>query len=545
LLVFGGCSTSTPQVYLHSARLQKNTQQTKDDFRKIKVDQYFGDQQKQFTAFAAQEDAAVTDYLVASRNRQLTLLLRTDPVSFAYKTQLSVPTATLRKIVDSRLQQITGHPDGAGHGDYNQEQLELLRVGPAALLDAKVAIEIDRTFYQDALGAFNNIKEAKEAKDDRPTDCDVIPLDQAACKRATNSIGDTPDQAYDQLVCKCVILARRIHDAAQITSQYYDLKDGSELAVVNVGIKTLQDSINKEKDDAKQIADLIKRLKDSGQGTFQQDFDNLAKKLTAAKGFAKFTGATEISKILEAILAGDLSSSTSTSSSSGGDTSSGGGTSTDGTASRGAAGSSSGTGKSGKSQTPVTRGTIAVLKSTRALAGISDAFAEEPRIERVNSVLIAIAEQRQNLDMANLDIDYENKHLYLLYAEAQALLTEVGQLATTKLLLPHIPGARANGFTGLMEYASADQRDVIGATLAAYEASWNEGQIPFWVLQFKEVQLYRAFSVDQAAKTAANWQQLLQPAVDELVAYGQGGIPPETIASVIYNLGLIATVATR
>jgi hypothetical protein len=266
--------------------------------------------------------------------------------------------------------------------------------------------------------------------------------------------------------------------------------------------------------------------------------------LSGAKGFAKFAGASEISKILEEILAGDLSSSTTVSSSSD-IASTDSGTSTGGTASGGDAVSGSSTGISGKSQTQVTSGTIAVLKSTRALAGISDAFAKEPRMERVNSVLIAIAEQRQNLDMANLDIDYEKKQLYLLYAEAQALITEVGQLATTKLLLPHISGSAANGFTSLMDRASADQRDVIGATLAAYEASWNEGQIPFWVLQFQEVQLYRAFSVDQAAKTAANWHQLLQPAVDELVAYGQGGIPPKTIASVIYSLGLIATVATR
>ncbi len=108
-----------------------------------------------------------------------------------------------------------------------------------------------------------------------------------------------------------------------------------------------------------------------------------------------------------------------------------------------------------------------------------------------------------------------------------------------------IVGTRANGFAGLMEHASINERDTIGATLAAYEASWNEGQIPYWVLRFEIVQLYREYSVDQAAKTAANWKQLLQPAIDELVAYGQGGIPPETIASVIYNLGLIAAVGTR
>ena len=82
----------------------------------------------------------------------------------------------------------------------------------------------------------------------------------------------------------------------------------------------------------------------------------------------------------------------------------------------------------------------------------------------------------------------------------------------------------------------------VGLALASYSASWNQGQIPYGVLQFKEVQVDRAYHVESAAKTAQNWQSLLAPAIDELVAYGKGGIRPEEIARLIANLGLIAAV---
>jgi hypothetical protein len=214
IIVLEGCSASTPQVYLHSATVQKSTQQTKDDFGKIRVEQYFSDQQKQYSAFAAHEDAAVIDYLVASRNRQLTLLVRTDPVSLVYVQRRAAPTSTLKNIVDSRLEQITGHPDIEGANDYSTDQLEHLRDGPRALLNAEVSRKADLKFYNHDLSVF---KERKGAGDKRPTACSQVGVHPEACLSGPpGAAGATADQAYDQLLCDCARIARRMNDAAQL-----------------------------------------------------------------------------------------------------------------------------------------------------------------------------------------------------------------------------------------------------------------------------------------------------------------------------------------
>lgn len=535
--ILAGCGLSTSQVYLHNADMQKSTQQAKDDFGKIKVDQYFSDQQKQFADFAKQEDTAVTDYLIAARDRQMTLLLRRDQVSqvFAPPAQSDAPRATLETIITARLKQITGS------GTYDDDQLDNLRNAP----------QLFHTYRATTSGFTDTAKHDRQEylkrrmnTDVRTTDCSQIApglaTDRGWCDKLPTPA--TAEDFYDQLKCDCDDIKTRgkTPEYLAASKELYAATSG-DLGEVDGAINALNKQITDDNRKAAEIERAIKNLSQAPAKTTQQELqtglDSLKIKLGDASGAAKLMGAKEISGILEKILAADLLSAAqspgSKSASSASSSPAPGGTDSSGGAPTKASGS------------PITPGTIAVLQTTKALAGISDAFATQPRINRINSVLIALAEQRQYMDMAKLDIDYQNNRLAILSAEREALISEIAELATAERLLRSLPNSKVDGFAELMNRAPAARKETIGATLSAYETSWNQGQIPFKVMQFQEVQLERAYNVDVAAKTAANWQQLLQPAFDELVAYGQGGIPPEAIAQLVFATGIIATVAAK
>lgn len=535
--ILAGCGVSTSQIYLHSGNVQKTTQQAKDDFGKIKVAQYFSDQQKQFTAFAKQEDTAVTDYLIAARDRQMTLLLRRDQVSqvFAPPTESDAPRGTLEIIIKARLFQITGSRD------YDDQQLDNLRN----------ASQLFHT-YRATTGGFTDTAEhdrreylaSRPNTDVRSTDCSKIDpglsTDRKWCDKLPTPV--TAEDFYDQLKCDCDDIKTRgkTKEFLAASKELYSATSGV-LGDIDRTINTLNQQISDDNRRAAEIERAIKDLSLAPEKTTQQELqgelDSLKSKLNGADGAAKFVGAKEISWILEQILAADLSNAAQSR-----------GSKSAASASAFPAPGATDSADAAPVKTSassITPGTIAVLRTTKALAGISDAFATEPRINRTNSVLVALAEQRQYMDMAELDIDYQNNRLAILSAEREALISEIAELATAERLLRSLPNSKVNGFAELMKQAPAARKETIGATLAAYETSWNQGQIPFKVMQFQEVQLERKYNVDIAEKTAANWQQLLQPAFDELVAYGQGGIPPEAIAQLLFASGIIATVGAK
>jgi hypothetical protein len=482
--VLAGCGLSTSQVYLHSADTQKSTQQAKDDFGKIKVDQYFSDQKKEFADFAKQEDTAVSDYLVAARDRQLTLLLRRDQVSqvFAPPKDFDAPRTTLESTIKARLKRVIGG------GEYDDQQLDDLRHAPQLFHTYRA------TTYGFADTAEHDRQEYLKLRlitDVRPTDCSKIDLglgaNRAWCDKLSTPV--TAEDFYDQLKCDCDDIKSRGQTPEYLAAskEMYSATSG-DLGDVDSAINAINQQISDDNQKAAEIQRAIKDLSQAPEKTTQQELqsqhDSLRNELNGASGAAKFMGAKEISAILEQILAADLSSAAQSS----------GSESTGSASSSPAPGGTDSGGTPAKApESPITRGAIAVLQTTKALAGISDAFATQPRINRINSVLIALAEQHQYMDMAKLDIDYQNNRFAILSAEREALILEVGELATAERLLRSLPNSRVDGFAELMNQAPAARKETIGATLSAYETSWNQGQIPFKVMQFQEVQLERAY----------------------------------------------------
>lgn len=309
-------------------------------------------------------------------------------------------------------------------------------------------------------------------------------------------------------------------------------------------------------------------------------------------GYARLAAAKGILNVLEDSLGALLSASAPT-------------TSPSTSNSKDAAATSAVNGESSAALTPIPANDKGAAKAA-VNAALPGGAADSSKAGRdiVNSVLIAIAAQQQQVDMANAQIAYSEKVVTIYSAEQTALLYEASALAEAKLNLNQlttVDARSADGIAGLTEAlekqtvpkvtdaarssASITERKDITAlsptptsrpagppssaassyggsaisgmtgsnknlkhlatALVAYNTYWTQGRIPFEVMKFDENQALREYGIDQAAKTATNWQKLLQPALDELVAYGQGGIQPATIAQLVFASGIIAAVTVK
>lgn len=481
-----GCAS----LYLHSSDMEARTQAAKDDLAKINIDKTFTEAKARLDAFAVDEEAGVLAYAVAQRDAEIAGLVR--PNLLRERKTSSIDT--LQANVAARARQVLG--DSGKLADRNVADL------PQTIDLLTEDADVNRSFYLLAVKEFGALA---GDKDTRATTCDTTPPRAPA--------GTTPvDVAYERLVEACAALNAATATLAQARKNLAPTA-GSELAVVAGKAKRSLDIMTEQAAAAGRIQAAIKKLQEeppSNAKELEAQIDKIRALLGKAKGLAAAAGAEEISKILEGLLAADLSAKPAA---------------------------------DAPPPSALTKGTLAVLELTTALAKASDAFSAQPQVVRVNSTLLALAEQRQALDMAKLTIEQQRAEAQLYAAEELALIREVALLSTThRIAIGMLRDVNAlDGFAPLASRNDA-ARQGAGGALAAYVDSWNQGRIPYIVLRFREYQVERDYIVQRAAKTAKNWTALLSPPLDDLVAYGKGGIRPETVATVITNLGIMGAI---
>lgn len=491
-----GC-TSVP--YLHSNETEIATQAVKEAATNIKIDQNFADVKKQLASFATREDQAVADYLIASRNRQLASLIRNSVRGKNEKTAID----QLQGFINHRLKEIIGEKPDIDYFD----DLQTLPVDFSLIRERR---ENSLKFYQYHFREFN---EKKKNDDVRSIDCEAEAMPKSESGLSQESAADI---AYVGLVNACNGMKRadiKEKEDRKIISPI----DSSILSEVFKETDNAQKNIYKEQMEAAKILRLISEIERASTSN-HSDSSEITKKITEAQnllksatGLAKLWGAKKLSQSLEEILAADLETTTN-------------------------------------SDPKTTQKAAAILKLTDSFVDAKKVFRDEPQINRVNSVLIALIEQRQKRDMALLDISRQIDLLRVYEAKQVALIQELAQLSSIKLILKTQKNISLKGEGGgfaVIPPGTKEPGPSVSYMLAAYSASWNQGQIPYQILRFKEVQIERAYHVETAALTAKNRKDLLAPALDELAAYGKGGIHPETIATLITNLGLIAAFAAR
>jgi hypothetical protein len=525
----GGC-TSLP--YLHSNETEIATQAIKEAASNIKVDQTFLDIKKQLASFATREDQAVTDYLLASRDQQFASLVRDSVLVKEKDTAIT----RLNTYVDSRFKIILGT-----NAESNTEFLEGLRKLPTQYSLVNEGLETSYDYYLSAKKQFIDLKDPYK----RPTDCKDVPEPIQGIDPVVS--GQNVDIVYSRIKGLCATI-RRVSENYKNHPIRTALSGKSDLLNVFKQIDDAQTSIASEKEKKAKIERLIDEIE--RLSVSEPDSDNIKNKiaearniLTGAAGFAKLGGATRLSQSLEEILAAILETTNSELSTKQETT----------------------TNSTGSSATPITQkaatnettsgsGSKITQKTAAAILALIDSltgskFKDQPQIQQVNSILIGLVEQRQKRDVASLDINRQLDLLQIYKAKQAALLQELAQLASIKLILNKVQkNISLNGEGGGFAVISPGTKEpspAVSFMLAAYSASWNQGQIPYQILRFKEVQVERAYHVDVAASTARNRKDMLTPALEELAAYGKGGIHPETIATLITNVGLIAAFAAR
>jgi hypothetical protein len=180
---------------------------------------------------------------------------------------------------------------------------------------------------------------------------------------------------------------------------------------------------------------------------------------------------------------------------------------------------------------------------------LEDSVYAPANVPSPNALLIAMAFQRYRQDVAKLDEALVEGTYRAKRLEQQAQLEEIYQLwqahkAAEAMAANTICGREAWGFSEFVDDCKkkgASGRNGIVQTakaLIAYDQAWSLGLNNSTTASLAASGLRQEYSVEMAQANAKAWFDILNPALQELVAYGEGGIKQETIANIIHALGL-------
>ena len=482
VLSLGGCQGA----YLHNSSLETRTAAANADLEKVNVDAVFAAQARMLSDFAADESAEVTAFTTVLRDQAITDLIRPEPLDSSALNAAD----RLRDRVNEDLRRI-----------YGTDALDDETLGKLSVLGRRRALYLERlenasTQYDAAAAEYLRVR---PANDGRSVVCDSL-----AAPTGTTPI-ETHDILYEQirLACDDLAIPDPIAGAGFAT--------GSRLATDLDAVSMARAAANKGRSEVASIRADIQALErdarvDDRQGQFAAQIKALRDKLNEVAPVARVAGFDAIEQALQTALADELDASTAAS--------------------------------APEAQVQ------ALLKLIAATEQAGDVFGSQPRIQRINALLVALAEARHSLRMAQLAVDREMDQLRLAEAKLIATAGQVSALAEARRLIDvGLPEDRA--FATVRKSGTLEQRSTVGAALAAYADSWNVGEIPYQVLVFREVEIDRAVAVRQAALTAEDYRAVLQPALAEVAAYGAGGVRPEVVAQLLGNLGIVAAIGAK
>jgi hypothetical protein len=482
-----GCA----KLYIHDSARERETAAAREQLDQLSLGDTFTRQEQILLAFATDEDAAVADYAAALRDQTLTQLIRPDPLDSSSEAGVT----RLLKQVNGDLRTLHG-----------TDVIDDRMLGDLAVLPQRRTLfnqHLERA-QQDYVAATAEIQTLVPEGDGSYVCGALSPPALASQDEAVENL-------FRQIGLACRALAREdpINELELTGGRLADLRREQQELVARILAGRAQAKVLTDK-----INDLNDRAKDPAAPDLNSLIQNIKSQIEQAQPLAKLAGAQAINQVLEQLLTIELSDASAASDGGSGDTTS-----------------------------ATTRRATAFLRLFDATSEAANAFSSEPNIQRVNSLLVALAGVRHELNMAQLEVDRDQDQLRIVEAQIDAVLRQLSELARARLLLAaSLPQERA--FADLRR-SDPPQRDRAVAALAAYATAWNVGEIPYWVLVFRDVQIDRAFAVKQAATTAQDYRTVLQPALAQLEAYGAGGVPPEAIAQALGNLGIITAIVAR
>lgn len=168
--------------------------------------------------------------------------------------------------------------------------------------------------------------------------------------------------------------------------------------------------------------------------------------------------------------------------------------------------------------------TTAALTTLDSLAAAADALSKNAQ-PNVNELLVALAYEQYQTDLNANEVAALNQRISIFQAKREAVVAEISYIARA---------------------LEAFDNKSAGEVRAYVNSSWNVGAYRSVVADYADDDLTRAQSLQTSSTILVGWQNMLQPAFDELVAYGKGGLEAQTISNLIVavvNAGGFAAVA--
>jgi hypothetical protein len=141
------------------------------------------------------------------------------------------------------------------------------------------------------------------------------------------------------------------------------------------------------------------------------------------------------------------------------------------------------------------------------------------RLPNVSGVLIDVAAARLRSETARVEADRLKRLSELSDLRVRALAEELALLVRARVALGGSP-------------ADLDR------SLRLYAQSWTQYRAPLTVIELDSINLaYGTWTARERATAEATYA-MLEPALNELHEYGQGGITPATVASILGTIGI-------
>jgi hypothetical protein len=593
-LLMSGCATP----FLHDPAIEAQTKTVKEAWSKVDDAEYFKSLRAAYATLQAEEDAALTRSLQATRDRNLASYLAPSTVP---NLALSDPTRGVNKLcndTDRRLSRLVGgaHPYSLPEelGPYvcpvvpADAQLVAWSRLPNMIGGYRRAIRPARETHTKAVEQFvakrADWRKAQEGAGSEPPagpnlslSCEKIPAAWATSTTLADAIGAAALPGYPVDQFQAVVHACHGSDGTSGLAgalgtlgpggkldNTIGARDGSIIrAILQRNAAARSESARSEAAAAVLAAELKaleKRIKDARTGAtskaFWAELADVKETLAEAPEAAKLVGAEKLASFLEEALKAELAAAADagkpakdaegeepSTTSAGAPASSPGGesgaTTADAASGTGAAASAEADEGSAEEEPSVTTKRVeAIIQLGGAGAGLADAIRVNDPDRRASALLILLAAQRQRLDMLRLSAAREKDRLAVLDAELLGAATELALLAEARLFLTRVPATSE----GVVTLANAGQR---AAALSAFNRAalaWSEGRIPMNMARLRHVYLNRNYRITMAEKTSENWRGLIRPAVDQISAAGPQGIRAETIANLLGQLGIAGTI---
>jgi hypothetical protein len=534
LLALGsGCaSLSLTQTYIHSDAAQKAAESAQSGWKSSDPTKLFDDQEAYLSKLAGDEASTEESSIIARRDLQLISLMRGDGGT----------VAELRR----RLAQLSGVQN------TDAETLKSLAPLEEKISQARTDLDLANLFLADA-----RAEVAKDGFKDDVSDCSKI---NAPPPFPLPTDPEKADLLLVKEACDEVNAAQSGVTAALNRSFSSDTagKPAGELGSTISEIESLQQEIAKQNVQSNNLNTALKTLQtqiDSAQDSKTADFAKAALKFCGADPDSSAESAAaapsnqasleaafpdcltavgkdvdpivklakhsytagQIQSVLTTILGSQVTPSSSTSA----------------------------------ANPKIAASTATALGTLNLLASAADGIANN-QMPSVNALLVALAYEQHEVAMSRLAAQEMQQRESILEEKREALIDEIADLAGALQSFgpssddgtPEMPGNNDTKVSKLL----TTRKEGAGQILTEVASSWNVGRYRAELADYALTALIRQTSLAQASEVATSWKNVLQPAFDELAAYGKGGLDAQTLASLataVVNAGGFSAVAAR